>query len=276
MLQSALKHTLPTFNTQLFLSTLPNLTPKMSSLNTDPPPPPAYAEQPGKHAPPTDIKPQPASESIETQAPPEHIPKDMTQLEVDFTWRNFTARIYEPGTSNTKYIVDYRTLKSPPLLFKDASTDEIVGSGTLHPISINADYELHGEKGKLKALRHFHTEYTHLSRTFSKTEAPVAMHWVSDADFKTWDFICKGPDGVPVAKFSSNSWDMKKMGMIEFYGQLGLTKAAQEEIIVVGLTLFSCMVLRASSILSFFGGIFARPGPLRNPEAEKLGEQDTK
>ncbi|OAQ67770.1 hypothetical protein VFPPC_04122 [Pochonia chlamydosporia 170] len=240
----------------------------MSSLSTAPP---AYAEKPGTHiAPPTDIKhTQDLSEST-TRVPKHDIPAAVTTLQVDYTWKNLTARISEPSNpSQPIYIVDYRTFKSPHLLFKDAA-DNTFGSGTLHAVSINADYELHGQKGKLKALRHFHTEYTHLSRVYSKNGAPAAMNWSSDCDFRNWDFTCKGEDGVPVARFVSNCWSLKKVGMIEFYGPLGQSKEAREEIVVTGLTLFSCMVLRTTSLLSFFGGVFARPGPLPNPEAEKV------
>ncbi|UNI17091.1 hypothetical protein JDV02_003469 [Purpureocillium takamizusanense] len=180
------------------------------------------------------------------------------------------ARIRKSGgeSADSVYTVDYKTLTSPHLIFTETATGTRVGSGTLHPISINADYEVRGQKGKLKALRRMHTEYTHLSRAYSETEGHLAaMQWSSEADFKTWDFICKGADGVPVARFTSNCWARKKVGVIDYYGARGLSKEAQEEILVTGLTLYSCMILRTSSILSFFGGIFSKPGPLPNPES---------
>ncbi|KAK2612658.1 hypothetical protein QQS21_001275 [Conoideocrella luteorostrata] len=250
--------------------------PTMSPANPSTPPP-AYSEnKEGLVAGPTDTKHTQEQESNATQTFKEQAPSVVAQLEVDFTWRNLTALITRPETpSDPIYIVDYRTLRSPHLLFKEAANNATVGSGTLHPISINADYELHGEKHKLKALRRLHTEYEHLSRIYSDTSAPVPMHWSSEADFKAWDFICAGPDGVPVARFSSNAWSRKKVGSVFFYGSRGLSKEAQEEIVVTGLTLYSCMLLRTSSFLSLIGGLFSQPGPLPNPEAEKLGMGET-
>ena len=67
---------------------------------------------------------------------------------------------------------------------------------------------------------------------------------------------------MPVAKFSANGLAVKKVGNIEFLRPKANSPVARDEIVVTGLTLFYCMLLRSSSILSFFGAIFARPGPL--------------
>ncbi|KAJ6439311.1 hypothetical protein O9K51_07196 [Purpureocillium lavendulum] len=240
----------------------------MSSLADDAPPP-AYHEV-ARDVKPVDEKTEKASEPTLGEPSRHNVPGVSARLEVDFTWRKMMARIKKPGESSEPvYTVDYKTFTSPHLIFTETATGTRIGSGTLQPVSINAYYEVNGEKRKLKALRRMHTEYTHLSPVYSQSgSAPAAMHWSSEADFKTWDFICKGPDGVPVARFASNSWARKKVGVIEFYGALGTSKEAQEEILVTGLTLYSCMILRTSSFLSFFGGIFSSPGPLPNPEAQ--------
>ncbi|GJN66128.1 hypothetical protein PLIIFM63780_003597 [Purpureocillium lilacinum] len=239
----------------------------MSTTAPDDAPPPAYAEKPGDVRP-VDEKAEQHVEPLVAQPAQGNVPGIAARLEVDFTLHKMMAQIKKAGESaGSVYTVDYKTLTSPHLIFTETATGTRIGSGTLHPISINAGYEVRGEKGKLKALRRMHTEYTHLSRAYSQTGDLVAMTWGSEADFTTWDFICKGPDGVPVARFASNCWARKKVGAIEFYGARGLSKEAQEEILVTGLTLYSCMILRTSSILSFFGGIFSKPGPLPNPES---------
>ncbi|KAM5344404.1 hypothetical protein ACJ41O_012941 [Fusarium nematophilum] len=198
-------------------------------------------------------------------------------LQVDYQWRRFKALVTEnDGTSNPstpKYIIDYNTFKSPHLVFHPADEpSRVVGSGTLHPVSIHADYDLQGRKGTLKALKRWVTSYTHLSYNYSNSSdgSPAAMTWTSSSNFKTWDFICLDEENNPVAKFSANAWAIKKMANIEFLGPKANDPAAREEILITGLTLYSCMVLRVSSIFSFFGAIFARTGPL-DKEAEDEG-----
>lgn len=201
-------------------------------------------------------------------------------LEVNFTWKKFKALVTAQNSDKPSYVVDYNTFKSPHLVFHPADDKtKVIGSGTLHPISINARYELHGQKGKLKALRRWVTSYTHLSHNYGDSEdgSPMAMTWTSATHFKTWDFICLDENKNPVAKFSANCWALKKMGSIEFIGPKANDPAAREEILVVGLTLFSCMLLRINNIFNFFGAIFARTGPLEKESSsagtKSIGEK---
>lgn len=183
-------------------------------------------------------------------------------LQVDFSWKKFKALITENDDSQSKpiYIVDFKAFK-PHLVFKSAVDNSSFASGTLHPISINADCEVRGQLIALKALKRFKTEYTHLSYAFSDTDTPVPMTWITTSSFKTWDFICLDTQHMPVAKFSANIWAVSKVGKIEFVGSRAASSdAIRDEIVVTGLTLFYCMMLRTSSILSLFGAIFSRPG----------------
>lgn len=192
-------------------------------------------------------------------------------LSVNFTWKKFKALVTEAHQDKPSYIVDYRTFRSPHLVFHPADDpSQVIGSGTLHAVSINAKYELHGQQGKLKALKRWITSYTHLSYNYSESPdgSPAAMTWTSASHFKSWDFICLDENQNPVARFSTNCWALKKMGNIEFMGPKANDPAAREEILVVGLTLFSCMILRINNIFNFFGAIFAHPGPLDKESAE--------
>jgi hypothetical protein len=183
-------------------------------------------------------------------------------LQVDFSWKKFMALIsdYNSPQSDPIYIVDFKTLKAPHLIFKSATDDSAIGAGTLHTVSINADYEIHSRKGTLKAQRRFKTEYSYLSRAFSDNDSLVTMTWTSSSGFKTWDFVCMDEQQVPVARFSANVWAIKKVGKIEFLGPKADSDAVRDEIVVTGLTLFYCMLLRANNIFAFFGAIFSRPG----------------
>ncbi|CZR65842.1 uncharacterized protein PAC_15742 [Phialocephala subalpina] len=134
-------------------------------------------------------------------------------LQVDFSWKKFKSLITEKDDPNSKpvYIVDYKTF-SPHLVFKSGVDNSTFGTGTLHPISINADCDIRGQHITLKAMKRFKTSYMHLSPTFSGTKEPVPLIWTSDCDFKTWDFICMDENQLPVAKFSANIWALMGCG----------------------------------------------------------------
>lgn len=106
----------------------------------------------------------------------------------------------------------------------------------------------------------------------------MRMTWTSSCGLKTWDFICLDEQKMPVAKFSANIWGLKKVGYITFMGSStpgahaaggNVSDAVREEIVVTGLTLFYCMVLRTNSVLSLFGAIFSRPGHAGRKETGK-------
>ncbi|KAL8940792.1 MAG: hypothetical protein Q9216_002618 [Gyalolechia sp. 2 TL-2023] len=196
-------------------------------------------------------------------------PKNPT-LQIDFTWRNFKARISDRANlSDPIYIVDFKVHTTRCIVVKSAIDETTVGAGIIHIFSIHPDYELHGRKGTIKALKRWKTSYTHLSNAFapSPDSTPVTMTWTSSSNFKTWDFVCLDDQQMPVAKFSGNLWGVKKIGNIEFLGPKSTSVAARDEIVVTGLTLFYTMIIRTSSLLSFFGAIFARTGPIKDSAA---------
>ncbi|KAL8776281.1 MAG: hypothetical protein Q9213_008328 [Squamulea squamosa] len=194
-------------------------------------------------------------------------------LQVDYTWRKWKAYISDRSDpSKPLYIVHYKFWSKECIIVKSATDDTTVGTGTLHVFSINPTYSLHGRKGTIKALKRWVTSYTHLSYAYASSPdgPPVTMTWTSTSNFKTWDFVCLDEQQMPVAKFSANLWALKKIGNIEFLGDKATSETVRDEIVVTGLTLMYCMVLRTSSILSFFGAIFARTGPIKGDETAHL------
>ena len=76
---------------------------------------------------------------------------------------------------------------------------------------------------------------------------------------KAWTFICCDPQREPVAKFSVNIWALKRFGSIEFCGPKAGDRAATEEIVVTGITLYTLMALRMTNVLSLWGAVFRKP-----------------
>lgn len=187
-------------------------------------------------------------------------------LTVQFTWKKWQGKILDarnPG-SDPLYSIHFPfkliSRSIPTMIFTKALSDEVIGSGKLNMVSINPDYELHGHKAELLAQKRFRTLYTHRSLNFSDTDTPITMTWSSEAGFKTWDFVCVDEQQNAVAKFSGNPWGVTNIGKIEFDGPKKHDRAAQEEIIVTGITLFYCMLVRCNSIFNLFGAVFTRPG----------------
>ncbi|KAL6247526.1 hypothetical protein RBB50_005872 [Rhinocladiella similis] len=196
-------------------------------------------------------------------------------LQVDFSWKKYRSIITDKETpSEPIYNVHYGVIRSPHFTFKSADDKEVIGTGTLQAVSINAKYEVHGRAGTLKALKRLKTRYTHLSYAYSDDpDTPVAMNWRSSCGLKRWDFVCLDEAQNPVAKFSVNVWALRKLGHFEFLGKRASSNIAfRDELVVTGFTLFYMMYLRVNNIFSLFGAAFARPGPI-DIEKEKAKEQ---
>ncbi|KAJ5307605.1 hypothetical protein N7476_008261 [Penicillium atrosanguineum] len=209
-------------------------------------------------------------------------------LTIDFSWRKFKSIIYEGDTfgGTPLYTLQYNFLGRLKLIFKrvsipaalaeitseetsntqDDNSDDnttgsnIVGKGKIRAVRIDADYEVHGRSDKLVAQKRWRTEYTHRSKAMSNDGELVTMHWLSDSDFKTWDFICVDENQLPVAKFTANIWALKQLGKIEFMGPKAHDRVFQEEIMVAGTTLAYCMIMRVNNPLALLGSAFAKPG----------------
>ncbi|KAL8670631.1 MAG: hypothetical protein Q9168_004842 [Polycauliona sp. 1 TL-2023] len=193
-------------------------------------------------------------------------------LLVDFQWKKFKAHITtltEPKTPI--YNLDYSTIKKECILITSATTGLRIGSGILHIFSINPNFKLHNRKGVLKALSRFKTSYEHKSYAFAASPEdgpPATMTWSGNSDFKTWDFVCMDERQMPVAKIKASWWALKKFARIEWIGDRVISEAMRDEIVVTGLTLMYCMVIRTMSIPGLFGALAARPGPIKEGSAQ--------
>lgn len=195
---------------------------------------------------------------------PAHIAAAQSRsLAVHFQWIKFHSLITELDTENPNpkplYDANFKML-APHLRIKSLPDGREIGTGTVHAISISPDYELHGSKGTLRAKSRLRTRYTHLSRTFSNTDKPATMSWFSETGFTTWNFICCDETQTPVAKFTANVWALKKVAKIELLGPKAFDPAAMDEIVIIGMTLYYCIYLRASNLFNLVGSVFMRTG----------------
>jgi hypothetical protein len=78
--------------------------------------------------------------------------------------------------------------------------------------------------------------------------------------FKYWDFVLLNTTKEPVARFRSNVWAYKRIGIIEFMGDF--SQLAKEEICITGCTVFLNFLQRVNNVFQLFGAIGAKTGPL--------------
>lgn len=90
--------------------------------------------------------------------------------------------------------------------------------------------------------------------------------------FKHWDFILLDSNKEPVARFRSNVWCYKKLGLIEFQGNY--SQRAKEEILITGFTVYYNMLLRVNNVFQLFGAMGAKTGPLDANSADSVPMQN--
>lgn len=92
-------------------------------------------------------------------------------------------------------------------------------------------------------------DVTYTSAAMAGTE----LRWQSKSNWKVFDFVCLGPDGVPVAQFTATSWSLRKAGTVEVFGERAREGRALDELVVMGLALAQYTVMQvggASGIAS--------------------------
>jgi hypothetical protein len=196
-------------------------------------------------------------------------------LEVDFSWGKFKSFISEKDDKESKplYIVGFKMAKSQ-LAFTHASDNSVFGTGRLHAVSISPDCSIRGNAITLKAQKRFKVDYEYLSQGFSDTKDPVPMTWICNCHFKTWDFVLMDSQQIAVAKFAANVWALKRIGVIELIGKAASNEEVREEVVVTGMTLLYCMMLRANSLPNLAGSLFIKPGSASKDKAEHVDKED--
>lgn len=215
----------------------------------------------------TDAAPQPL---------PDGVTADPNTLKVDFGWRARSALltpIVGPAEAPAAYTMHTRFFHMPNLVFKRGGLDgPVFATASNGLVGINSTYTL-GAPGEdqpqreIRAAKRLATEYTHQSYNYSADRtAPTTMTWKTTANLKHWDFVCCDEQMVPVARFHSNVWYVKEVGLLEFMGPKAADPAAREEIVVVALTIYHQMLVRMNNVLNLLGAI-PKPKPFKAGEA---------
>ncbi|KAJ5722451.1 hypothetical protein N7488_000486 [Penicillium malachiteum] len=205
---------------------------------------------------------QPEHMSQSTQVHSSETTKQHATLQIDFKWGKFTSRISD--TQNTEvplYLVKYKILSQKQLIYLSGATQDVIGTGSIHIINIDADYECHGRRDTLVAQKRLSTLYTHRSGVLKNHDnTPAVLTWTGDIGLTKWNFVCVDEQQMPVAKFSANLWGLRKIGKIYLMGQAAYDEGLRDEMVITGMTLAYCMITRMNNIFSLVGAIFGEPG----------------
>ena len=202
-------------------------------------------------------------------------------LEVNFSWRKHTIVIAEPTDSTTPlYLGKYNPwtmktiFKTGPSVAKTLASDsdvdsinleaedsDVIGDSKVKAFHIDCETHIRGRPVRLSAAKRILTRYNYPSLAYSKGDGkPAVMTWRCNKVVKCFDFELLDPDENVVARFNPKYLGVRKVASIEMLGDRAWKNDATEEVLITGLTLYLCMIYRASSPVPLVGALVSRPG----------------
>lgn len=161
-------------------------------------------------------------------------------LRVDFAWSKLSYRIFDAQTDKPLVNVKHNCFK-PHMEFIEADSKSTIGTSSIHNFSIHADCTIGDRPLRLKAQKRFSTKYSYLSHAYSNNDVPVVMTWTTTSSLSKWDFILLDEKQEAVARYSTNVWALKKIGLIEFVGPKADSQAVRDEVMITVCTIYYCM-----------------------------------
>jgi hypothetical protein len=203
-------------------------------------------------------------------------------LLLNFSWKKLHVLVQDDTapSSSPLYSIAIHTTTGPHILLRTFPDGSTIGTGTLHLFSITPDISIHGRSGRLRAQKRFRTDYSYLSYAYSDVAGQaVTLRWKSASGFVAWDFLCVDGEGNTVARFEASVFNVSKVARVEFMGPKAWDAKFREEVLLVGLTLYYCMVSRTYNVFNIFGSVFLREGPERSElkleDRDGGGDRDT-
>ena len=216
-----------------------------------------------------------ADASIDTKSVAEEplaVPYSPSSFKVDYQWGKHSARVsLASSPDEAAYMVALHMVRSPNLEFKRMSDGKVFATGVNKAVSINPECTIDGTHYTIQAESRLLTRYNFESHHYhppgSSSPSPQILHWRTNMNVKKWDFTCLDKNETPIAKFHSNVWYYKKVGLLDFFEPCGDNQALREEIMVVACTMYNQMLIRINNPLNLLGAI---PNPKPHKEADGL------
>ncbi|KAF2110297.1 hypothetical protein BDV96DRAFT_583783 [Lophiotrema nucula] len=205
---------------------------------------------------------------------------EIRTLNVDFSWRKNTILMFEAEGLPPSYIGKCNPLtmktvfKSGPSAAKSLSSDsdvdsvnleavndDVIGQSKVKIFHIDCNTTIRGREVRLSADSRLMTRYKYPSIAFAENEKkPTIMTWKCNSKWRCFDFDLLDESGKVVAKFLPKYLGVRKWATIQMYGPRAWDSLATEEVIITGLSLYFCMIYRASSPVPLVGALTSRKG----------------
>lgn len=151
--------------------------------------------------------------------------------------------------------------------------NDIIGEGRVHAFHIDCDTMVRGRPIRVSAARKWLTRYNYPSTAYSSDPSrPAVMTWHSNSKWKAFDFDLRDENEELVARFSPR-YIARKTANIELFGSRAWDTAAVEEVLITGITLYLCMIYRASNLVPFIGAAVSRSGKDYNVTEQQTREK---
>jgi len=166
--------------------------------------------------------------------------------------------IFKTGTPTTKALASDSDVDSIKL---EAEDEDVIGDSKVKAFHIDCETHIRGRPVRLSAAKRILTRYNYPSLAYSERDGrPAIMTWKCNKIIKCFDFDLLDPDNNLVAQFKPKYMGMRKMATIEMFGDKAWNVDTTEEVLITGLSMYLCMIYRASSPVPLVGALISRSG----------------
>jgi len=159
---------------------------------------------------------------------PYHAQSPSRTLQVEYpSWKSSGVSVIDSGTGTTVLSTTGMRIRKPHMTF--TSPEGELGTATFHTFSPKIDFQVRGQSFTVNYKWAAKRELRHASPSFNG-------QWKSRSYFHAFDFECLDENSMPLARFSSKSWALKKVGAIELFGKAS-SGPVMDEILVTGLAI---------------------------------------
>lgn len=184
----------------------------------------------------------------------------------------FTNKVvFKAGPSSGKALPDSASTSSADL---DSETDNVFATSKIHTFHIGCDATIRGRPIKLTPAARLVAHYNYASLAYAQDPLkPALMAWRSNSVVRFFDHELRDERDALVARYNPRYTSIKHTAAIELFGPLAWDPRAVDEVVVTGLTLYLCMVYRASSPVPLVGALVTSTGRERKKQEKIVREE---
>jgi len=186
--------------------------------------------------------------------------------------------VFKTGPSVAKLkSIDSDSASETSSLDLEAENDDVIGQSKVRKFHIDCEARIRGRVVKLSPVKRMVTKYNYPSLAYSEDPLkPTLMTWKASSLIRCFDHELRDGNDQVVARFDARYHGLHNFASIKLYGEKAWDARAVEEVVITGMTLYLCMIYRASSPVPFVGALVTRPGKEKKMAEEKIREEHEK